>query len=84
MGLVWQLVAVVAVALVGGQGVAAVQGQPWPTLALGLVTAVVSVLVYRWVVGRTERRPVAELAGKGARGAVWGRCSAPRCSGRSC
>jgi membrane protease YdiL (CAAX protease family) len=72
MGLVWQLVAVVAVALVGGQGVAAVQGQPWPTLALGLATAVVSVLVYRWVVGRTERRPVAELAGKGAGGAVWG------------
>jgi uncharacterized protein len=72
MALVWQLVAVVAVAFLGGQGVAAVQGDPWPTLALGLLTAVLCVLVYRWVVGRTERRPVAELAAKGAGGLAWG------------
>jgi uncharacterized protein len=64
--LVWQLVAVVAVALLGSQGVAAVQGNPWPTLALGLLTAVVAVLVYGWVVRRTEHRPAAEVGAQGA------------------
>ncbi|AEN11057.1 MULTISPECIES: type II CAAX endopeptidase family protein [unclassified Streptomyces] len=77
MRVVWQLVAVVAVTMIGGNAVSALDGGPWLTLGLGLVTAVVSVLVYRWVVGRTERRPVTELARKGAwsaigRGAVIG------------
>lgn len=66
MRMVWQLVAVTAVAFVGGQGVAAVQGKPWLVLALGLVTAVLSVLVYGWVVRRTERRPAADVARKGS------------------
>lgn len=66
MRLVWQLVAVAAVAFVGGQGTMAVQGNPWLTLAVGVLTAVLSVFVYRWVVGRTERRPVTELAREGA------------------
>ncbi|RCV56289.1 CPBP family intramembrane glutamic endopeptidase [Marinitenerispora sediminis] len=66
MRLVWQFAAVAAVAFLGGQGVMAVQGDPWLTLAIGLLTAVVSVPVYRWVVRRTERRPVTELAGRGA------------------
>ncbi|MFC7329088.1 CPBP family intramembrane glutamic endopeptidase [Marinactinospora rubrisoli] len=66
MRLVWQFAAVAAVAFLGGQGVMAVQGNPWLTLAIGLLTAVVSVPVYRWVVRRTEHRPVTELAGKGA------------------
>src|SRR3954471_17931262 len=72
MRLVWQLVPVAAVAFLGGQGVAAVQGDPGSTLAIGVLTAVLSVVGYRWVVGRTERRPVTELAAKGAGGAVWG------------
>jgi CAAX protease family protein len=72
MRLVWQLAAVLAVALVGSQGVAAVQGQPWLTLAVGVLTAVLSVVVYRWVVRRTEHRPPAELSARGAGGAVWG------------
>ncbi|MYX76359.1 type II CAAX endopeptidase family protein [Streptomyces sp. SID3915] len=77
MRVVWQLVAVMAVTMIGGNAVSALDGGPWLTLGLGLVTAVVSVLVYRWVVGRTERRPVTELARKGAwsaigRGAVIG------------
>jgi uncharacterized protein len=59
--LVWQLVAVAAVAFVGGQGVAAARGNPWLTFALGVLTAVVAVVVYRWVVGRTERRSSTEL-----------------------
>jgi membrane protease YdiL (CAAX protease family) len=63
-----QLVAVAAVAFLGGQGVAAVQGNAWLTLALGVVTAVVAVLVYAWVVRRTERRAPTEVARAGAVG----------------
>lgn len=70
MKLVWQVPAVVAVGAAGGQAVGAVQGNPWLSLLLGGLTVVLSVVVYRWVVGRTERRPVTELAGEGARGAV--------------
>lgn len=66
MKLVWQLLAVAAVAFLGGQGVAAVLGNPWPTLAAGLLTSVVAVLVYGWVVRRTERRPVTEVAWRAA------------------
>ncbi|WP_329540648.1 CPBP family intramembrane glutamic endopeptidase [Streptomyces sp. NBC_01358] len=66
MRVVWQLAALVAVAMIGGQCVAAVDGDPWLTLVLGLLTAVLAVPVYRWVVGRTERRPVTELAREGA------------------
>ncbi|MEU9342841.1 type II CAAX endopeptidase family protein [Streptomyces sp. NPDC048278] len=69
MRLVWQLLAVAAVAFVGGQGVAAVQGNWFLTLVLGLLTAVVAVLVYRWVVRRTEHRPSSEVARDGARAA---------------
>lgn len=66
MRLLKQLVAVAAVAFVGGQAIAAVEGNDLLTLLLGLSTAVVAVLVYRWVVGRTERRSVTELARSGA------------------
>ncbi|MGC5305436.1 CPBP family intramembrane glutamic endopeptidase [Micromonospora zamorensis] len=72
-----QLVAVAAVAFVGGQAVATVEGNDLLTLLLGLSTAVVAVLVYEWVVRRTERRSVTELARSGAgaritRGALLG------------
>ncbi|TWV34528.1 CPBP family intramembrane metalloprotease [Streptomyces misionensis] len=70
MKLVWQILAVVAVGAVGGQSVTAVQGNPWLSLLLAGLTVVLSVFVYRWVVGRTERRPVTELAREGARGAL--------------
>ncbi|MFC4114409.1 CPBP family intramembrane glutamic endopeptidase [Nonomuraea zeae] len=66
MRLVWQILAVVAVAFIGGQGVNAMGDNPWITFALGIVLSVVAVLVYRWVVRRTEHRPVTEVAGKGA------------------
>lgn len=65
MRLVWQLLAVAAVAFLGGQAVAAA-GNPWVTLVLGTLTAVLAVVGYRWVVRRTEQRPVTELAGPGA------------------
>ncbi|MFE0520294.1 CPBP family intramembrane glutamic endopeptidase [Streptomyces sp. NPDC058954] len=71
MKLVWQILAVVAVGAVGGQVVTAVQDNPWLSLLLGGLTAVLSVFVYRWVVGRTEGRPVTELAREGARGALY-------------
>ncbi|MFE9094958.1 CPBP family intramembrane glutamic endopeptidase [Streptomyces sp. NPDC007264] len=72
MRVVWQLVAVVAVALIGSQCVAAADGHPWLTLVLGLVTAGSAVFVYGWVVRRTEHRPVTEAARQGA-GAALGR-----------
>jgi membrane protease YdiL (CAAX protease family) len=68
--LVWQLVAVAAVAFAGGQGLAAVQGNPWLTLALGVLTAVLAVAVYGWVVRRTEHRPSTEVEWNGAGAAI--------------
>ncbi|MEU3440488.1 lysostaphin resistance A-like protein [Streptomyces griseoincarnatus] len=70
MRVVWQLLAVVLVSMVAGQSVAAAEGNPWATLGLGLVASVLSVYVYAWVVGRTEKRAVTEVARKGAVGAV--------------
>src|SRR5512140_3524351 len=66
MRFVKQFVAVAVVAAVGGQVVTAVQGNAWLSLALGLVTAVLTVLVYGWVVRRTERRAPTEVARAGA------------------
>jgi membrane protease YdiL (CAAX protease family) len=66
MRLVWQLVSTAAVAFLGSQGLAAVQGDPWLTLAIGVLTAVLAVVVYGWVVRRTERRPSTEVAWTGA------------------
>lgn len=64
MKYVWQILAVVAVAAAGGQAAAAVEDNPWLTLVVGLLAAGLSILVYRWIVGRTERREVTELAKK--------------------
>lgn len=73
MRLLWQLLAVAAVAFLGGQALFAVQDRPWLSLVLGLMVAVVSVFVYRWVVRRTEKREVTELAWTGATAATsWG------------
>ena len=61
-----QVLAVATAGLVGSRAVAAVQDDPWLTLLLGTVTAVAALLVYGWVVRRTERRDVTELARAGA------------------
>jgi membrane protease YdiL (CAAX protease family) len=66
MRLLKQLVAVAAVAFAGGQAVAAAQGNAWLTLALGVVTSVLAVGVYAWVVRRTERRAPTEVVRAGA------------------
>lgn len=65
MRFVWQLLAVVAISLVGGNIVLLVEGDPWLTLALGTLTAALTVLVYAWVVQRTEKRAVTEVARAG-------------------
>ncbi|KAB2369625.1 CPBP family intramembrane glutamic endopeptidase [Actinomadura montaniterrae] len=70
MRLVKQLVAVAAVAFVGGQAVAAVDGNTLLTLLFGAATAVLAPVVYAWVVRRTEHRAPAEVARKGAAAAV--------------
>ncbi|AWL39388.1 MULTISPECIES: CPBP family intramembrane glutamic endopeptidase [unclassified Streptomyces] len=70
MRVVWQVLAVVAVSMIGGNAVNALDGSPWITFGLGLLVAVVSVLVYGWVVRRTEHRPSTEVARKGAGSAL--------------
>ncbi|GAA2150732.1 CPBP family intramembrane glutamic endopeptidase [Actinomadura napierensis] len=70
MRLVKQLLAVAAVALVGSQIAAAVDGNAALTLVVGMATAVLAPVVYAWVVRRTEHRAPAEIATKGAAPAV--------------
>ena len=73
MRLVWQLLAVAAVWILGNLGTAAVKDTPWLALVAGLLTAVVGVLVYGWVVRRTEHRaPVEVLAEGSGAGIGWG------------
>ena len=67
MRFVKQFLAVLAVMVVCGQVTSAVQDNPWLTLAAGLLSAVLTILTYRWVVRRTEHRDVSELAGGGSR-----------------
>lgn len=76
---VLQLLAVAAVWILGSLGTAAVSDNPFPSrskglaLVAGLLTATVAVLVYRWVVRRTEHRAPVEVSGKGAvAGVSWG------------
>ena len=66
MRLLKQLVPVVAVAFVGGQIVAAVQGNALLSLVLGVATAVLAVFVYGRMVRWSERRAPVEVAVKGA------------------
>jgi membrane protease YdiL (CAAX protease family) len=61
MRFVKQLLAVAAVTLVGGQSAAAVDGNVILTLMIGALTAGLVVVVYRWVVKRTEHREPTEL-----------------------
>ncbi len=66
MRLAWQLLAVIAVAVIGRLSSVAVHGNPWLTLVIGLATGVVSIAVYRWVIRRTEHREPVEVDLKGA------------------
>ncbi|TQM43319.1 CPBP family intramembrane glutamic endopeptidase [Pseudonocardia cypriaca] len=66
MRLVIQLAVVAAIAVVGSTLVNAVASNPPLTLIIGLVTAAAALLGYRWVVRRTEHRPIDELSRTGA------------------
>lgn len=66
MRLVWQFLAVMVITLVGGLAMVAFEDHQWAALAIGLATAVLSVIVYRWIVRLTERRAVTELGRDGA------------------
>jgi len=71
--LVWQLVAVLAVSFLGSQALALAGDNPWLALVVGFATAVLAVLVYAWVVRRTEHRAVVEVSREGAvAGLGWG------------
>lgn len=70
MRLIWQLVAVVAVAVVGNVTVMAVGSNGPLALVVGLAAATLALVVYAWVVRRTERRALVELARPGAAPAV--------------
>ncbi|MEV6518743.1 CPBP family intramembrane glutamic endopeptidase [Micromonospora chalcea] len=66
MRVVKQFLAVLAVSLVGSRAVVAAQDNAWLSLILGVATAAAAIMVYGWVVRRTERREVTELARVGA------------------
>jgi membrane protease YdiL (CAAX protease family) len=70
MRLLKQLVAVGVVALVGGQIMIAADWNTPLTLGIGAATVVLTLLVYAWVVRRTERREPVEVAAKGAGAAL--------------
>ncbi|MEU0792197.1 type II CAAX endopeptidase family protein [Amycolatopsis sp. NPDC005961] len=62
MRLLLQLVTVAAVAMAGSLAVSAVQWNTLLTLVLGLGTAVLAVVAYRWIVRKTEDRVPVEIA----------------------
>ncbi len=70
MRLIKQFVAVAVIAALGSQATTAVQGNPWLTMAAGLATAALAILAYAWVVRRTERRAVTEVASSKAIGGL--------------
>jgi len=70
MRLLQQLGAVALVALAGSLAVGAAGWNAPLTLILGTLTAVLALLVYAWVVRRTEHRTPVEVARSGAAGAL--------------
>lgn len=70
MRLLKQLGTVGVVALAGSAAVGLVDGGGPVTLALGLVTGVLALLAYAWVVRRTEHREPVEVGLSAARGAL--------------
>lgn len=64
--LIKQLVAVVAVTALGGVAANIVGGNGVFALLAGLITATLTLIVYRAVVRRTEHRPVVEVSSAGA------------------
>ncbi|NEA89040.1 CPBP family intramembrane metalloprotease [Streptomyces sp. SID7958] len=73
MRFVRQFLTIVVVYALSGAAVNAVRDNEWLTLVLGLASAALIVLVYAWVVRRTEHRPATDVARKGAASrTAWG------------
>src|SRR3954464_3075275 len=70
MRLVKQLVCGAVVAFGGSLAVGAVNWSAPLTLLLGVATAVLTLLVYAWIVRRTEKRAPVEGGRRGAGGAL--------------
>ncbi|MGW8437691.1 CPBP family intramembrane glutamic endopeptidase [Nocardiopsis sp. NPDC055551] len=65
MKLFLQLLAVMVAGVVGGQAVMLVEGDPWLTLGLGLLTAVLTLALYRWVLRLTKDVTVTDVTREG-------------------
>jgi membrane protease YdiL (CAAX protease family) len=63
---VWQFLAVMVMYALTGNAINAVKDNDGLTLVLGFAAAALAVLVYAWVVRRTEHRPAPDVARKGA------------------
>ncbi|MFJ8149886.1 lysostaphin resistance A-like protein [Streptomyces sp. NPDC096094] len=66
MRFVWQFLAVMVMFALTGGAVGAVKDNDWLTLVVGLTSAALALLVYAWVVRRTEHRAAPDVAREGA------------------
>ncbi|MFB6551185.1 lysostaphin resistance A-like protein [Streptomyces sp. NPDC056405] len=66
MRFVWQFLAVMVMYAITGGAVSAVKDNDWLSLVVGLTSAALAVLVYAWVVRRTEHRAALDVAREGA------------------
>ncbi|MFI0242627.1 lysostaphin resistance A-like protein [Streptomyces sp. NPDC016845] len=62
----WQFLTVMVMYALSGSVINAVKDDDWLTLVLGVTLAALTVLVYGWVVRRTEHRPALDVAREGA------------------
>ncbi|MGC9380643.1 CPBP family intramembrane glutamic endopeptidase [Streptomyces sp. MH13] len=66
MRFVWQFLAVMVMFAATGSATSAVKDNDWLSLVVGLASAALAILVYAWVVRRTEHRAAPDVAREGA------------------
>ncbi|GGV70784.1 CAAX amino protease [Streptomyces longisporoflavus] len=66
MRFVWQFLAVMVMYAITGSAISAVKDNDWLSLVVGLASAALAILVYAWVVRRTEHRAAPDVAREGA------------------
>ncbi|GAA3958793.1 type II CAAX endopeptidase family protein [Streptomyces marokkonensis] len=66
MRFVWQFLAVMVMFAATGSATSAVKDNDWLSLVVGLASAALAILVYAWVVRRTEHRAAMDVAREGA------------------
>ncbi|MFH8490916.1 lysostaphin resistance A-like protein [Streptomyces longisporoflavus] len=66
MRFVWQFLAVMVMYAITGGAISAVKDNDWLSLVVGLASAALAILVYAWVVRRTEHRAAPDVAREGA------------------